>query len=126
MSRIRRSGKFMGGMDALVLTTVGRKTGAQRRTPVGYFPGGNDSWLVVASAAGAVRNPAWYYNIAAHPDEVRIEVAGRKVAVTAEQLSGTTREDAWRQITAASPRFARYRQKTDRLLPVIRLVPRVG
>ncbi|MEE3754859.1 nitroreductase/quinone reductase family protein [Mycobacterium intracellulare] len=126
ISRIRRSGKFMGGMDALVLTTVGRKTGAQRRTPVGYFPGGNDSWLVVASAAGAARNPAWYYNIAAHPDEVHIEVAGRKLAVTAEQLSGTTREEAWRQITAASPRFARYRQKTDRLLPVIRLVPRVG
>lgn len=126
MSRIRKSGKFMGGMDALILTTVGRKTGAQRRTPVGYFRSGNDGWLVVASAAGAARNPAWYYNIAAHPDEIHIEVAGREIAVSAEQLNGTTRENAWRQITAASPRFAQYQQKTDRQLPVIRLVPRAG
>ncbi|WP_139807689.1 nitroreductase/quinone reductase family protein, partial [Mycobacterium avium] len=43
-----------------------------------------------------------------------------------EQLNGTTRENAWRQITAASPRFAQYQQKTDRQLPVIRLVPRAG
>jgi hypothetical protein len=34
------------------------------------------------------------------------------------------REEAWRQIIAAAPRFAQYQQKTDRELPVIRLVPR--
>ncbi len=49
MNRIRRrkGGKVMG-MDALVLTTVGRKSGG--RAPVAYFPDGNDAWLVVASA----------------------------------------------------------------------------
>ena len=80
----------------------------------------------MASAAGAARNPAWYYNLAAHPDQVWIETAGRKVAVIAEQLHGAAREEAWRQITAAAPRFATYQQKTDRELPVIRLVLRSG
>jgi deazaflavin-dependent oxidoreductase (nitroreductase family) len=125
MKRIRRTGKapFMG-FNALVLTTIGRKTGAERATPVGWFPGKDGSWLVVASAAGAAKNPDWYHNLAAHPDKVQIETAGRKVAVIAEQLHGAEREEAWRQIATASPQFARYQKKTDRELPVIRLRPR--
>ena len=124
-SRVRRKGKFLD-FNALVLTTVGRKTGAERTTPVGWFPGQDGSWLIVASAAGAKGNPAWYYNLAAHPDQVQIEVEGRKVAVTAEQLHGAEREEAWQQITTTSPRFAQYQTKTDRELPIIRLVPRSG
>jgi deazaflavin-dependent oxidoreductase (nitroreductase family) len=126
-NRLRRKGvgKFMG-MDALVLTTVGRKSGLERSNPVGWFPGLDGSWLIVASAGGAARNPAWYYNIAAHPDQVQIEVEGRKVAVAAEQLHGAEREEAWQQITTAAPRFGGYERKTDRELPVIRLVPRAG
>ncbi len=124
--RLRRKGGTMMGFNALILTTIGRKTGAQRTNPVGWFPGQDGSWLIVASAAGAAGNPAWYYNIAANPEKVQIEIDGRKIAVTAEQLHGADREEAWRQITAAAPRFAQYQQKTDRELPVIRLVPRPG
>lgn len=125
--RIRRKGgKFMG-FDALVLTTVGAKSGVERTNPVGWFPTGDDnSWLVVASAAGAPKNPAWYYNIAAHPDKITIEMAGRKIPVTAEQLHGPAREEAWQRITTAAPRFGQYQVKTDRELPVIRLTRRVG
>jgi deazaflavin-dependent oxidoreductase (nitroreductase family) len=121
----RRGGQFMG-MNALVITTIGRKSGAERSTPVGWFPGEDGSWLIVASAAGAPKNPAWYDNIAAHPDKIRIELAGRTIAVTADQLHGPERERAWRQITTAAPRFAQYEEKTDRELPIIRLVPRSG
>jgi deazaflavin-dependent oxidoreductase (nitroreductase family) len=123
--RRKRGGKFMG-MNALVLTTIGRKSGLERSNPVGWFPGPASSWLIVASAAGAARNPAWYYNIAAHPDQVQIVVDGRKVAVTAEQLHGTERAEAWQQITTAAPRFDGYQRKTDRELPIIRLVPQPG
>jgi deazaflavin-dependent oxidoreductase (nitroreductase family) len=125
--RIRRTGKMMGlGFNALILTTVGARTGAERVHPVGWFPGRDDSWLIVASAAGAARNPAWYHNIAAHPDQVKIELKGRTVPVTAEQLHGAERDGAWQQITAAVPRFTAYQGKTDRELPVIRLTPRSG
>jgi deazaflavin-dependent oxidoreductase (nitroreductase family) len=124
--RVRKGGAKFLGFNALVLTTVGRKTGAERTTPVGWFPGKDGSWLIVASAAGAKGNPAWYYNLAAHPDQVQIEVGGRKVAVTAEQLRGEERAEAWQQIITAAPRFSQYQTKTDRELPIIRLVPPSG
>jgi deazaflavin-dependent oxidoreductase (nitroreductase family) len=121
--RIRRSGKMMG-FNGLILTTIGAKSGAERTTPVGWFPGNDDSWLIVASAAGAARNPAWYYNLAAHPDQASIEVDGKTVPVLAEQLHGIERDEAWQKITEAVPRFAQYQGKTDRQIPVIRLTER--
>jgi deazaflavin-dependent oxidoreductase (nitroreductase family) len=124
MNRIRRRGGKIMRMDALVLTTVGRKSGAERSTPVAYFPDGANAWLVVASAQGAAKNPAWYHNLAAHPDQVKIELAGRTISVVAEQLHGAERDRAWQQITDASPRFGKYEEKTDRELPVIRLAGR--
>jgi deazaflavin-dependent oxidoreductase (nitroreductase family) len=119
--RLRRKGGKMMGFNALVLTTVGRKSGLERNNPVGWFPGPDGSWLIVASANGAVNNPAWYYNIAAHPDQVIIEIDGRKIPVVAQQLHGPEREEAWRRVTTAAPRFAKYEHKTDRALPVLRL-----
>ena len=124
--RVRKGRAKFLGFNALVLTTVGRKTGIERTTPVGWFPGPDGSWLIVASAAGAKGNPAWYYNLAAHPNQVQIEIDGRKVPVTAEQLHGAEREQAWQQIITAAPRFAQYQVKTDRELPIIRLTPRSG
>ena len=123
--RRKGGGKFMG-FNALVLTTIGRKSGTERTNPVGWFPGEAGSWLIVASANGAIGNPAWYYNIAAHPDQVQIELDGRQIPVMAEQLHWGERDQAWQQITATAPRFAQYEQKTDREMPVIRLVPRSG
>ena len=124
-SRFRRNGKMLG-FNGLILTTVGARSGAERTSPVGWWPGPDGSWLIVAAAAGAARNPAWYYNIAAHPNDVQIEVDGRRIGVLAEQLHGAERAQAWQQITAAAPRFAQYQRKTDRELPVIRLVSPPG
>jgi deazaflavin-dependent oxidoreductase (nitroreductase family) len=124
--RVRKGRAKFLGFNALVLTTVGRKTGIERTTPVGWFPGPDGSWLIVASAAGAKGNPAWYYNLAAHPDQVQVEIDGRKVPVTAEQLHGAEREQAWQQVITAAPRFVQYQVKTDRELPIIRLTPRSG
>ncbi len=121
--RIRKSGKF-GELPSLVLTTVGSKSGLERKTPLAYFPADDGGWLIVASYAGAAKNPNWYYNLAAHPDRVSIEFGGRTESVVAEQLHGTERDAAWRQIIAASQRFADYQKKTDRELPIIRLTSR--
>jgi len=123
--RLRRSsnGRMMG-FNALILHTVGRRSGQPRMNPVGWWPGPDGRWLICASANAAVDNPAWYYNLAAHPDQVSIEVNGQAIDVIAEQLRGAEREDAWRQITTSARRFAEYQTKTDRELPVIRLVRR--
>jgi deazaflavin-dependent oxidoreductase (nitroreductase family) len=121
----RRNGKMpILGFDVLVLTTIGARSGLERATPVGWFPGKDGSWLIVASAAGGRKNPAWYHNIAAHPGQVQVDTDGQKVAVTAEQLHGAERDQAWQQITTAGPRYAKDAEKTDRQLPVIRLTAR--
>lgn len=119
--RIAKSGKAFGTMPALVLITVGRKSGLERRTPLAYFPEGPDKWLIVAAYAGAVQNPAWYHNLAACPDRVSIELEGRTRHVAVEELHGDERDLAWKKITEDNSRFAKYQEKTDRELPVIRL-----
>lgn len=117
----RRKGDKFQGLDVLYLTTVGARSGRTVVTPLAYFRDGDDAWLVVASAGGAATHPAWYHNLAAHPDQVSIEVGGQRVAVTPNQLAGQERDDAWQRITSASPRFGKYQTKTDRVLPVLRL-----
>jgi deazaflavin-dependent oxidoreductase (nitroreductase family) len=119
----RKSWRFMG-TDVLFLTTVGRSSGEPRTTPVAWFPGGDGTRLIVASAGGAAQNPGWYRNLAAHPDRVQIELRDGKFDVTAEQLTGEERRQAWEHIVAAQPRYQTYQETTDRQLPVIRLVPR--
>jgi deazaflavin-dependent oxidoreductase (nitroreductase family) len=123
MKQHRRKGDRFQGMDLLYLTTVGAKTGQQRLTPVAYFPATDGGWLIVASAGGSAHHPSWYHNIAAHPDQVWAEVAGRRLRVNAEQLHGERRDEAWQQITAAQARYVGYQQKTDRILPVLHLSP---
>ncbi|WP_308206371.1 nitroreductase family deazaflavin-dependent oxidoreductase [Mycolicibacterium novocastrense] len=120
-SQIRRTGKAFGTMPSLILTTIGAKSGAERTSPVAYFPDRNGNWLIVASNAGAKTNPSWYHNIAANPQRVRIEVDGHTHNVTAEELHGAEREAAWKRIATESTRFAGYQDKTDRQLPIIRL-----
>ncbi len=117
----RRSGDKFQGQDLLYLTTIGAKTGQKRQSTVARFPDGENAWLVVASAAGSAHHPAWYHNIAAHPDQVWVEFGGRQMRVTPAQLDGDARAQAWQRITRAQPRYAGYQRKTDRAIPVIRL-----
>jgi deazaflavin-dependent oxidoreductase (nitroreductase family) len=117
----RRQGDHFMDMDVLYLTTVGARSGEQRETPVARFPDGPDAWVVVASANGAPRDPDWYRNLVAHPDQVWVEVGGERHAVVPEVLEGPRREAAWQAVVAAVPRFGQYQKKTDRVLPVIRL-----
>ncbi len=114
------------GFDVAILTIIGHRTGTERKNQVCWFRGGDGSWLIVAAGGGTRVNPAWYYNIAAHPDEVRIELEGRSIEVTAEQLHGAERAEAWKQISAAAHRFSGFQDQTDRELPVLRLTPRSG
>src|SRR5436190_20129620 len=70
----RKQGDTFRGGAVLYLSTVGAKTGRQRMTPLGYVEDGEHAWFIIASLGGSAQNPAWYHNIAAHPDKVSIEV----------------------------------------------------
>lgn len=109
---------------ALLLTTIGRRTGLRRTVLVQFFPDRGD-FIVVAANSGLPVHPAWYFNLAAHP-EARVEVEGHTLRVRAEQLSPDEAEEFWPQVLAAAPDYARYRQRTDRAIPLLRLVPQQG
>jgi deazaflavin-dependent oxidoreductase (nitroreductase family) len=118
----RKHGDTFRGDAVLYLTTVGARTGKRRQNAVGYEHDGDGAWLVVASFGGAAQHPGWYHNIVAHPDQVSVEVDGRHHRVRPEQLEGPRRAAAWARITASRPSMAGYQEKTDRVLPVLRLV----
>ena len=120
----RRTGDRFRGSDLLYLTTIGAWSGERRVNPVARFDDGEGGWFVVASFGGAARHPGWYHNIAAHPEQVWDEVSGITYRIDAEQLDGTAHDDTWAQITARSPSFLDYADKTDRRIPVLRLTPR--
>jgi deazaflavin-dependent oxidoreductase (nitroreductase family) len=119
----RRSHDQFNGTDLLYLTTVGAKSGQQRTLPVARFDDGQGGWIVVASAGGTAQHPGWYHNLAAHPDQVWVEVAGTRHQVTPQQLAGAERDAAWQLVVQRAPNFEGYTAKTDRELPVLRLLP---
>ncbi len=113
----------LSGTRVLVLTTVGAKSGKSRPVTLGWFPDGDNAWLIVASFGGSAKHPAWYVNLAKNPDKVWIEVDRRRLKVRPESLKGAERDDAWRRIIAAAPNYAVYQTQTDREIPIVRLTP---
>lgn len=122
--RLRRRGGDFFGMQTLVLGTVGRKTHEPRFVPVAWFPAEGDGWIIVASANGAPRNPAWYRNIVANPDQVVVRIGETTTPVDPQELHGDERAAAWKRVISTVPRFRHYAEATDRQLPVIRLTPK--
>jgi deazaflavin-dependent oxidoreductase (nitroreductase family) len=117
-----RFGAKMGPQDLCVLTTTGRRSGTERRNPVAWFPH-QDGIVVVASANGSDKHPAWYLNLAANPD-VGVEINGQEKPMTARTASDAEKEQIWPGIIAKVNRFDSYRTKTSRNIPVVILTPR--
>lgn len=118
---VRGRGIRVIGQPLLILTTVGSISGRRHSVPLVWFPDGADAWLIIASFGGSASHPAWYVNMAKNPDQVWIEVQGRKLRVEAESLRGEERETAWKRIASAAANYAEYQAKTDREIPVVRL-----
>ena len=103
------------------IVTTGAKSGKRRISTVRAFPEGHDAWLVVASFGGASTHPAWFVNIARHPDQVWLRLRGREVKVRPVSLEGEERDKAWERITSEQSSFREYEANTDRVIPVVRL-----
>jgi F420H(2)-dependent quinone reductase len=120
----RSGGRFLGrlgGQPVLLLHTTGRRTGRTRTTPVQYLADG-DTFVIVASNAGAARPPAWYLNLRANP-HARIRVSARTIDVRAQEAAGQERVALWQRLTAANRYLERAARKAGRDLPLMALVP---
>jgi F420H(2)-dependent quinone reductase len=107
---------------ALLLTTIGRKSGQPRTTPVLYLREGT-AIVVVASKGGMPNHPLWYLNLAANP-HVEVEVDGQKMAMLARQATEEEKQRLWPKLLEMYPDFATYQARTQRDIPVIFLLPK--
>ena len=119
---IRRGRGRFAGMDVLILHRVGRRSGQSRQSPVAWFAGGEDAWLIVASGGGR-RHPDWHLNLMAHPDRASIELpGGDTVPVTPHRLDAVTAyaSGCGSQAQVTFPLAGRSRTPCDELSHLVR------
>ena len=105
------------GMPCIIVTNIGNKTGAIRKTPLMRAVDGNN-YILVASQGGAPKHPVWYYNLKADPNvEIRDETEVFSLRAR-EVPEGSERQRLWDIAVAAYPPYQEYQDKTDRLIPV--------
>jgi F420H(2)-dependent quinone reductase len=105
------------GMPVVVLTTLGRRTGKVRKTPLMRVEH-DGAYVVVASLGGAPQHPVWYHNVVAHP-RVELQDGPEKHEYVAREVDGSEREVWWERAVAAYPPYADYQEKTSRRIPVL-------
>jgi deazaflavin-dependent oxidoreductase (nitroreductase family) len=120
-SRGRITGRFMG-MDVLLITTIGRKTGISRTNAVTYL-WDSGRFVVCAAYGGEIVHPAWYLNLMAVP-RATVDIGMEQLEVTAEVLpDGPERDRLWGRLAQATPMYGRYQTMTSRLFPIVLLTP---
>lgn len=121
----RSSGRIGGsakGIQVLLVTVRGRRTGAPRTTPVAYFDldGG---YLVCGSGGGMATEPQWFRNLR-RADRAEVRVGDDFRDVTVRVPDSPERDRIWEEIVLArAPFFAKYEQKSDRIIPIAYLTP---
>lgn len=109
--------RWRDGSHALLITTVGRKTGLRRRTALIYGKYG-EHYVVVASRRGHNQHPAWYLNLLAQP-EIDVQVGADKFRALARTAAPDERAQLWPMMVSIWSSFAKYETKTDRVIPVV-------
>ena len=111
--------RLVGGGSALLITTVGRRSGRPRTVIVGYRRHG-DEVIVVGSNFAKPAAPSWVLNLRAHPD-AEVQVGRERYQARAEFLGGENRAGHWDRLVAAEPLYDQIQRVAGREIPVIRL-----
>jgi len=125
---LRASGGSFGhrlfGGRVVLLTTVGRRSGRQRTTPLAYMWHG-DSLVVAASCGGSDRLPDWWLNLQRQPLAV-IEMSGVKSVVHASRAEDRMVGQLTPEFEGSFPQMHFYRRMSIREIPLIVLKPIPG
>ena len=127
MSRIntfmyrRNKGEGLGGnfqgIPVALLTTIGRKTGEPRVSPL-YFLRDGDRVIVAASKGGSDKHPMWYLNLRDNP-KVTVEIKDEKLVLTAREATEDERNLYWPKLVAMYPTYEDYQSWTERKIPLV-------
>lgn len=106
--------------NMVVLTTTGRRSGAQHAVPLGAARDDDGNLILFGSNMGAAKEPDWVANIRANP-RVTAEITGRTIETDAEVLTGAARDDAYRRWIEMAPHTAGHQEQAGREIPMIRV-----
>jgi deazaflavin-dependent oxidoreductase (nitroreductase family) len=109
------------GLDIILVTTIGRRTGEPRMVPLGAVRHGAD-WLVIGSNAGHDRVPAWVLNLRSEP-AATVEWRGEARPFQAHQATGAEADALWPVVLRVYPGYADYQARTHRPIPLVVLEP---
>ena len=113
----RVGGTFLQGAPVALLTTIGRKTGEPRVSPLLYLRDGNRV-VLVASQGGRANNPMWYLNLKANP-QVTVQIKKEVLKLTARDATDAERAQYWPQLVEMYSSFEDYQSWTDRVIPIV-------
>lgn len=115
-------GGTLEGRPVVIMTTTGARSGVVRKNPVMRIPNG-DSFIAVASNAGAAAHPAWFRNVTVHPD-VWVQDGTTKRRLRAREVHGEEKTRMWVIAEQHWPHFPDYRAKAGaREIPIVVLEP---
>ncbi|XVV07776.1 nitroreductase/quinone reductase family protein [Actinosynnema sp. CA-248983] len=114
-----RVGGVFEGARLILLTTTGARSGRPHTVPLAFLPDG-DRILVIGSAAGADRHPAWYHNLLADP-KATVEDGVFTYEAKATVLDGEERDTLFARAVEADAGWGEYQAKTSRVIPVVAL-----
>ena len=105
------------GLPVIIVTHIGNKTGAVRKTPLMRVKDGNN-YVLVGSQGGAPKDPVWVHNLRANPQvELRDDTVVRPMRVR-EVEREAERNRLWELAVAAYPPYAEYQERTTRRIPI--------
>lgn len=117
----RWTGGIVGGRIAgngiLLLTTVGRKTGQPRTTPVAYLTD-DEAMFIIGGAAGAAKHPGWWLNLQAQP-HAQVQLGRRTLRVSAAEATAEEQRRLWARYPAQQVLFDSTRRQVSRKIPVV-------
>jgi deazaflavin-dependent oxidoreductase (nitroreductase family) len=114
-------GHRLGPLPNLLLTTRGRSSGKSRTTALTYIQ--VDGLLgLVASNFGSRTAPHWYRNLEAYP-EASVQLKRRRWKVRARLSTPEEHERLWAAALKIWPAWAGYRERAQREIPIVVLVP---
>lgn len=111
-----------GGWGTLRLTTVGRRSGRERRVVLGYIEDG-PNLVTMAMNGWGEGEPAWWLNLQAQPD-VEAELAGGARLMTGRAAVGQERERLWERWREIDKNLDAYAARRSTETDVVILEPR--
>jgi deazaflavin-dependent oxidoreductase (nitroreductase family) len=105
------------GAHILILTTVGRKSGEERKHAL-IFREVDGGYAIVSSNGGAPTHPAWHFNLEADP-HVKVQIKADKFGAKARVASDEERAKIWPLMAEVWPGYDDYTKLTDRKIPIV-------